>query len=66
VSFLFLGGNDDHVAVEFSDGEVIGFPIEFVEWESSSATQSCAGIEIEPGVWSGCDQSAGDCPTCGL
>jgi hypothetical protein len=26
---------------------------------------SCNGIEIEPGVFSGCDQSAGDCPTCG-
>lgn len=25
----------------------------------------CPGIEIEPGVYSGCDQSAGDCPTCG-
>jgi len=25
----------------------------------------CPGIEIEPGVFSGCDQSAGDCPTCG-
>ena len=25
----------------------------------------CPGIEIEPGMWSGCDQSGGDCPTCG-
>lgn len=25
----------------------------------------CPGLEIEPGSWSGCDQSAGDCPTCG-
>jgi hypothetical protein len=25
----------------------------------------CPGIEIEPGIWSGCDQSGGDCPTCG-
>ena len=25
----------------------------------------CPGIEIEPGVFSGCDQSGGDCPTCG-
>ena len=25
----------------------------------------CPGFEIEPGVYSGCDQSAGDCPTCG-
>lgn len=25
----------------------------------------CPGIEIEPGVYSGCDQSGGDCPTCG-
>lgn len=25
----------------------------------------CDGFEIEPGVFSGCDQSAGDCPVCG-
>ena len=25
----------------------------------------CPGLEIEPGVWSGCNQSHGDCPTCG-
>ncbi len=25
----------------------------------------CPGIEIEPSVFSGCDQSGGDCPTCG-
>jgi hypothetical protein len=25
----------------------------------------CLGIEIEPGVYSGCDQSGGDCPICG-
>ena len=25
----------------------------------------CKGIEIEPGAFSGCDQSAGDCTTCG-
>ena len=25
----------------------------------------CPGIEIEPGVFSGCDQSGGDCPVCG-
>lgn len=25
----------------------------------------CPGLEIELGVWSGCDQSGGDCPTCG-
>jgi hypothetical protein len=25
----------------------------------------CKGIEIEPGMFSGCDQSAGDCPACG-
>ena len=26
---------------------------------------TCPGLEIEDGVWSGCDQSGGDCPTCG-
>ena len=25
----------------------------------------CPGLEIEPGVFSGCNQSGGDCPTCG-
>lgn len=25
----------------------------------------CPGMEIEPGVFSGCNQSGGDCPTCG-
>ena len=25
----------------------------------------CKGIEVESGVFSGCDQSAGDCPMCG-
>lgn len=25
----------------------------------------CPGIEIEPGVFSGCRQTGGDCPTCG-
>lgn len=25
----------------------------------------CPGFEIEPGVYSGCDQSGGDCPVCG-
>lgn len=29
------------------------------------ATPRCPGIEIEPGTFSGCDQSAGDCPVCG-
>lgn len=31
---------------------------------SAEAIQ-CNGIEIEPGVYSGCNASAGDCPTCG-
>jgi len=25
----------------------------------------CPGFEIEPGVYSGCNQSHGDCPVCG-
>ena len=31
----------------------------------SADALSCKGMEIEPGVFSGCDQTAGDCPTCG-
>lgn len=31
----------------------------------SAVALPCKGIEIDPGVFSGCDQSAGDCPTCG-
>jgi len=30
-----------------------------------SAEVECPGIEIEPGKFSGCNQSAGDCPRCG-
>lgn len=32
-------------------------------WDAAS--KNCKGIEIEPGVFSGCNQSAGDCSTCG-
>lgn len=32
---------------------------------AETAPEPCKGIEIEPGVFSGCDQSAGDCPVCG-
>lgn len=31
----------------------------------SAVATPCKGIEIEPSVFSGCDQSAGDCPDCG-
>lgn len=31
----------------------------------SAQSIPCKGIEIEAGVFSGCDQSAGDCPVCG-
>jgi hypothetical protein len=31
----------------------------------SAEALPCKGFEIEPGVFSGCSQSAGDCPTCG-
>ena len=31
----------------------------------SAEALPCKGIEIEPGVFSGCDQSVGDCPECG-
>lgn len=31
----------------------------------SAETIQCNGIEIEPGVYSGCNASAGDCPACG-
>jgi hypothetical protein len=31
----------------------------------SAEALPCKGMEIEPGVFSGCDQSGGDCPTCG-
>jgi hypothetical protein len=30
-----------------------------------SAEPKCRGMEIESGVFSGCDQSGGDCPNCG-
>lgn len=31
----------------------------------SAEPVACRGIEIEPGVFSGCEASAGDCPECG-
>ena len=31
----------------------------------SADALECKGIEIDPGKFSGCDASAGDCPTCG-
>ena len=31
----------------------------------SAEPAPCKGIEIEPGAFSGCDASAGDCPECG-
>lgn len=36
-------------------------------WDAGHSSESakCKGIEIEPGVFSGCDGSAGDCPVCG-
>lgn len=33
--------------------------------ETITKKEFCKGIEIESGVFSGCDQSAGDCPICG-
>lgn len=27
--------------------------------------RACKGMEIEPGVYSGCDGTGGDCPVCG-
>ena len=30
-----------------------------------TAVEKCRGIEIEQGVFSGCDASDGDCPACG-
>lgn len=37
VAFVFLNGRDDHVAVEFDDGEVIAFPMECVGWQKSNS-----------------------------
>lgn len=30
-----------------------------------TAEEKCLGIEVEPGEFSGCDASGGDCPSCG-
>lgn len=30
-----------------------------------SAEVECPGMEVESGVFSGCNQTAGDCPACG-
>lgn len=34
-------------------------------WEKQSEIK-CKGIEIDQGTWSGCTQTGGDCPSCGL
>jgi hypothetical protein len=34
-------------------------------WKEMDDGKYCAGIEIEPGIFSGCDQTGGDCPRCG-
>lgn len=34
-------------------------------WQLVPIEPKCPGFEIEPGVYNGCDQSAGDCPVCG-
>lgn len=38
-----------------------------VWWQQGwdEAAKTCKGIEIEPGVFSGCVPTAEDCPTCG-
>ena len=51
-------------------GEKMGFDPMSVEPNGRgdkcfSAIPKCKGFEIEPSVFSGCDASAGDCPTCG-
>jgi hypothetical protein len=33
-------------------------------WDDANSKE-CKGIEIGDGNFSGCDQSGGDCPTCG-
>jgi len=40
-----------------------------IHWDDGWVKQSkikCKGIEILPGSWSGCTQTGGDCPVCGL
>jgi hypothetical protein len=42
-----------------------GEDVQHIRAAFEAAADKCKGIEIEPGVYSGCDASAGDCPTCG-
>ena len=51
-------------------GEKLGFDSTTVQPNGKgdrffSAEAACPGFDIEPGVFSGCDASAGDCPVCG-
>lgn len=42
-----------------------GEDLQHIRAAFEAAADKCKGMEIEPGVYSGCDASAGDCPTCG-
>ena len=36
----------------------------FIGWDEEN-DKTCKGIDIGDGSFSGCDQSGGDCPSCG-
>jgi hypothetical protein len=42
-----------------------GEDVQHIRAAFEAAADKCKGMEIEPSVYSGCDASAGDCPTCG-
>ena len=40
-------------------------PISGNQKEFTAEEVDCRGIELEPGIYSGCTQRGGDCPECG-
>ena len=57
----------------FCDRDAFGFPTKNSKYDGYVPALACPihggppcpGIEIEPGVFSGCSGTGGDCPVCG-
>lgn len=55
----------DAVAVDFGHYENAARTMKEIAGKAIQIAPGCPGFEVEPGVFSGCNQSAGDCPVCG-
>lgn len=55
----------DAVAVDYGHYESAARTMKEIAGKAVQIAPGCPGFEVEPGVFSGCNQSAGDCPVCG-